>query len=83
MLRRVLWGGLVGLSILIPLGLPATARADHVVYADFHHHCYFVEFRARSCDPWGAYGPYFSKRSARLVAHDLRHHGFETRVVHR
>jgi hypothetical protein len=81
MLRRLIWTGILGVATAVPFVLPATANAD--VRHSRHHACYYVEFRARTCDAWQVNGPYAERRYARTVAHDLSCRGLQTRILHR
>jgi hypothetical protein len=82
MLRKLMWTGLLGLATAVPLALPATANADYFHHSRFHS-CYYVESRARPCDPWQVNGPYARRSYARAFAHDLACRGLQTRVIYR
>jgi len=66
--------------VVAPQFVPAPICPRPVVVA-YHHPCYKVLYRGCGSEPWCSYGVYRSYHAARNVSFDLRHRGYETRVV--
>jgi len=66
--------------VVAPQIIPAPVCPRPVVVA-YHHHSFEVLYRGCISEPWHCYGVYRSYHAAREVSFDLRHRGYETRVV--
>jgi len=78
MLKNLVLASVTALGLAIPF--TATPAAD----AAYHHHrCYEVLVRGCDREPWVLHGSYESHHRAEEIAHHLRRHGLEVRIVER
>ena len=88
MVRTALFGIAAALGLALPLATPSARAHPPVVYPSitpsyFPPDCrtWQVLYRCGHREPWRVYGTFRQEHGARRAAHELRHDGYQVRVV--